>query len=119
MFDQPGDAVIGAIDIKSETSNAFGADVRGAARNLFRLDPAALETLIFALVLHNLAHDGRAQTPAGPADAIARVAHAKLQAHKRKGPANSGRAVCKMWPSYFGVQPGQKAVTSLCTRGTL
>jgi len=46
VFDQAGDAVIGAIDIKSETSNAFGADVQGAARNLFRLDPAALEILI-------------------------------------------------------------------------
>ena len=44
MFDQARDAVIGAIDIKSETSNAFGTDVQGAARNLFRSNPTAFFT---------------------------------------------------------------------------
>jgi len=57
VFDRGSYALIGTIDIESETPDAFGADVQALLENLFRLDPTTLETLIHPTRLQSLRSD--------------------------------------------------------------
>jgi len=57
VFDRGSYALIGTIDIESETPDAFGADVQALLENLLRLDPTALETLIHPARLQSLRSD--------------------------------------------------------------